>query len=416
MKREQVASLVGFYAQRLLPGALGILALPWLFEVAGPMTYQRYSLVILLMGAISMLCGTWVTQSAVRNLSRTGYDRPSMTLMMQLLALSSVGAAAIAAAVLRWAFPDISIAPFWICLATMLLTLQTTILPVVQSVGKHVHCLLSELIRTIGPVVLIGIAVKYKLAGPSAVEMGVAVATAVSLVPMWPAVRSVFSTATKEAHGPLQDGLSMLRYGGPLSIYNGLSLWLQYMSRTALIAVAGSTPVAGSLIMATDLAQKIVGAASAPLIASQVPSMVVAHNEGRTSAVEKKARLLQALILLGCVILLACIFFAHVTSTWIFQDATVTTCAAVATIGNMLLQLSVCAQKRLEFRGTTIFIALAMAFGAGVSSAYIWYAPMSSQIALPGLDLLAGAATLFALVLIFNAFLDPAKSCDASND
>ena len=49
MKREQVASLVGFYAQRLLPGALGILALPWLFEVAGPITYQRYSLVILLM-------------------------------------------------------------------------------------------------------------------------------------------------------------------------------------------------------------------------------------------------------------------------------------------------------------------------------------------------------------------------------
>jgi hypothetical protein len=46
MKREQVASLVGFYAQRLLPGALGILALPWLFEVAGgldPVTqYRRY--------------------------------------------------------------------------------------------------------------------------------------------------------------------------------------------------------------------------------------------------------------------------------------------------------------------------------------------------------------------------------------
>lgn len=403
MKREQIASLVGFYAQRLLPGALGILALPWLFEVAGPMTYQRYSLVILLMGAISMLCGTWVTQSAVRNLSRTGYDRPSMTLMMQLLALSSVGAAAIAAAVLRWAFPDIGIAPFWICLATMLLTLQTTILPVVQSVGKHVHCLLSELIRTIGPVVLTGIAVRHKLAGPSAVEMGVAVATAVSLVPMWPAVRSVFSTATKEAHGPLQDGMSMLRYGGPLSIYNGLSLWLQYMSRTALIAVAGSTPVAGSLIMATDLAQKIVGAASAPLIASQVPSMVVAHNEGRISAVEKKVRLLQTLIFLGCIILLIGITFAHVTNTWIFHDATVATCCAIAVIGNMFLQMATCSQKQLEFKGATASIALSMAIAALISTTYIRHIPILIQTSLPGLDLAAAGVLLYILVLILRA-------------
>lgn len=403
MKREQVASLVGFYAQRLLPSALGILALPWLFEVAGPITYQRYSLVILLMGAISMLCGTWITQSAVRNLSRTGYDRPSMTLMMQLLALSSVGAAAIAAVVLRWAFPDIGIAPFWICLATILLTLQTTILPVVQSVGKHVHCLLSELIRTIGPVVVIGIAVRYQLAGPSTVEMGVAVATAVSLAPMWPAVRSVFATATKEAHGPLRDGLSMLRYGGPLSIYNGLSLWLQYMSRTALIGVAGTTPVAGSLIMATDLAQKIVGSASAPLIASQVPSMVVAHNEGRTDAVEKKARLLQALIILGCVILLACIFFAHLTSTWIFQDATVAACSAIAVIGNMFLQMATCSQKQLEFKGATASIALSMAIAALISTTYIRHTPIWIQTSLPGLDLTAAGVLLYILVLILRA-------------
>ena len=383
---------------------------------AGPITYQRYSLVILLMGTISMFCGTWVTQSAVRNLSRTGYDRPSMTLMMQLLVLSSVAAAVIAAAVVTWTFPDVGITPVWICVATMLLTLQSTILPVVQSVGKHALCLVSELIRTIGPVVLIGLSVRFELAGPNAVEMGVAVATAVSLVPMWSAVRSVFSTATKEAHGPLQDWLSMIRHGGPLSIYNGLSLWLQYTSRTALIAVAGTTPVAGSLIMATDLAQKIVGSASAPLIASQVPSMVVAHNEGRISDVEKKVRLLQALICLGCIILLIGITFAHVTNTWIFQDAAVTTCAAIATFGNIFLQLSVCAQKQLEFRGATICIALAMAFGAGVSSAYIWYLPMSSQIAFPGLSLLSGAATLFVLVLLCKAYINPEKSCHASND
>ena len=402
MKREHIASISGFYAQRLLPGALGIGMLPWLYETAGAFAYQRYSMAVLLIGTVAMLFGTWLTQSALRNLNRSGYDRWTLLLLLRMLALSAAVAGLIGVLLLRLAPPSLQSESVWMFCAIVLLTIQSVLLPLIQAMNKHMSCLLSELVRTLGPVAIIGLAGQRYPHISAIVELSMVVGIGISLLVMMPALYEVMkSSLLNTVSAPLHNSLAMLRYGAPLSVYNGLSMWLQYATRSALAAYASATTAGGSLVMAADLSQKVVSSICAPLMASQMPAMVVAFNEGNIAQVDSKIRLLQMLFLTGSAVLIIGVASAYLSGIWIFEIYQVAICACITIIGNTLIYLAACAQKTLELQGATVRIASGMVSAAVVSSACIHFLPPSVQTAYPGVSLLAGAAVLYLMITFF---------------
>lgn len=389
-----------FYAQRLVPGALAVLALPLLYEVCGAATYQRYSLCLLLGGTAALLFGNWVAQGAVRNLTGSGLDRSTWFRTLRLLLISAVLAGTVTAIGLPFASPDLALAPAGLAIVVTLLTVQAALVPILQALGHHLACLLSELFRTVGVVAFIMVLHGQMPASPIIVEIAIGVVTALAIMVLLPRFLSEIRVSrTPEDEPPLNSGRDFLQYGGPLSLYNGLSLWLQFQARASI--VASSTPQAALLIMAFDMAQKIVSALSAPLIASQVPAMVIAYNADDKASLQRRIKRIQYFLWVTATLMVVGAIIGHTMNLWILRAEIVLVALVVSLLGNFLLQLAIPSQKVLEFGHHTPALAVAMAIATAAAMASHGLSPEMRHAA-PGLELLIGGATLVILVLLLN--------------
>lgn len=398
LKQSPFKTVLSFYAQKLVPAALGFASLPWLFETTGGAIYGNYSALALLVAACAMLTGTWVSQSALRNFSGAPYAGMTAQHLWQSVLVSAIGAGVLAWTALRWALPHISASPVALSFAVSATTAQLALIPVLQACHWHIAATLAEVIRTSGAIALIVLGLRLGVPPESIIELALLGSSALAIIVMLPACLASIRPSQPDSAAHLQSWARMLTYGAPLSFYNGCAMWLQYFCRAAVIR---NFEGAGLLIIGADLALRVVSAIGTPLVASQVPLMMNEYREGRVKTVFKLIKILQLSLLGVGVLLLIVLGSAHAFGWWIFESELVTRCTAIAVISNLIFQLAVCAQKPLELNDKTLSVAIAMAISV-LSALWIsGFLTPALQHIVPGAELLIAAGALYVTILAF---------------
>lgn len=398
LNRSDFKAAIGFYAQKLVPAALGFASLPWLFETAGEAIYGTYSTLALLVAALAMLTGTWVTQSALRNFSGPAYAGTTARHLWQSVVASAIGAGILAWASLRWVFPHISSSPITLSFAIGVTTAELALIPVLQVCHWHITATLAEAIRTSGAIALIVLGLHLDIPTELRIELALLLSSALAIVVMIPACLATIRPSQPDSAAHLESWSHMLAYGAPLSFYNGCAMWLQYFSRAAILRTSDG---AGALVIGSDLALRLVSAFGAPLVASQVPRMMIEYRDGNGTAVDRIIRTLQMALIAAGVALLTLLGCAHVFGWWIFGSALVTRGTAIAVIANVIFQLAVCAQKPLELHDKTLQVAATMAISALAALCLSVVLTPAMRRVVPGAELLIAATVLYASVVAF---------------
>jgi len=388
----------GFFLQKLLPGALGVIALPWLFRFAGDTAYKQYSLTQSLLGAVSTFTGAWLGQSMLRNIRSSGYDKRTLQIFFWGLLACAIFASGIAIPATRFGLIKVASYKFApIILASIFLTLQSAIVPGIQAVGRHAMCVLSEVARTIIPIACLSLIGRSRINGAS-IDDSIAIGAAVALIFVLPPLFATWRAARGVKYDPFLGSIpAFLAYGTPLSIYSGASLTLQYIVREGLARNVGANGGVGALLFVADLVQRMLNAVTSPLIASQVPRLVVYYTNGAINRVRRIVAGLQFFIIMFSALLIIMAMLWRRTAIHPGFTVLQLRCFIVFCLGGAALQMTACAQKIIELRGATMVVATYMLYALGAASFFSNVFPSGIEAACPGLYFPLSAFLLYAL-------------------
>ncbi len=392
--------IVGFYAQKIIPGAIGLIILPWAFVRLGGRVYGGYSITFFKINAFSMLAGAWISQAVIRNIRSGSYSRRTLKLALPSLFFSGA-LASLFACLLEWAgflgsvHDNLSRPNIFLGLAIFFSASQSALLAIVQVTGRHLFCVASDLVRVVAPVALL-VFFEKALSVSERVNLALAIGYGLALLSIVPPVFIIWRDARYEVGGDyLISRLKFLQYGLPLSLYSGSAMWVQYVVRQAMAVAGQQFGDSGLLLLIADLVQRVVNSIFSPLISAFVPKIIAEFNLGGAKNVLTLVKRIEQLIFgsgffFGCaLIVVAMARFRN------FSRAPEIECFVEFLGASLFMNASIARQKILELKSQTWFIGVAMVVASAATYLAVDRIHAGVGANIPGLALLVANCGLY---------------------